>query len=70
MTKSNHQGRKITSYHTQTKHTVTNTQQHKMSKQVLISLLAQGNNGNEILSILDTLVADAVSDTEEDTIEF
>ena len=41
-----------------------------MSKQVLISLLAQGNNGNEILSILDTLVADAVSDTEEDTIEF
>ncbi len=36
-----------------------------MSKQVLISLLAQGNNGNEILSILDTLAADAVSDTEE-----
>jgi hypothetical protein len=36
-----------------------------MSKQVLISLLAQGNNGNEILSILDTLVVDAVNDTEE-----
>ena len=36
-----------------------------MSKQVLISLLAQGNNGNEILQILDTLAADAVSDTEE-----
>ena len=33
-----------------------------MSKQVLISLLAQGNNGNEILSILDTLAADHVSE--------
>ena len=33
-----------------------------MSKQVLISLLAQGNTGNEILSILDTLVADNVSE--------
>jgi hypothetical protein len=41
-----------------------------MSKQVLISLLAQGNNGNEILSILDTLVADVVSDSEEADIEF
>ena len=41
-----------------------------MSKQVLISLLAQGNNGNEILSILDTLVADNVSDSEEADIEF
>ena len=35
-----------------------------MSKQVLISLLAQGNTGNEILSILDALVADTVSDSE------
>ena len=41
-----------------------------MSKQVLISLLAQGNNGNEILQILDTLVADTVSDNEEVDIEF
>jgi hypothetical protein len=29
-----------------------------MSKQVLLSLLAQGNTGSEILSILDALVAD------------
>ena len=36
----------------------------------MISLLAQGNTGNEILQILDTLAADAVSDNEEDTIEF
>ena len=33
-----------------------------MSKQVLISLLAQGNNGNEILSILESLAADNVSE--------
>ena len=47
---------------TLTQHTVTNTQQHTMTKQVLISLLAQGNTGNEILSILDTLSADNVSE--------
>ena len=41
-----------------------------MSKQVLISLLAQGNTGNEILQILDTLAADAVNDSQEDSIEF
>jgi hypothetical protein len=46
-----------------------------MSKQVLISLLAQGNNGNEILSILDTLAADNVSEQSDneptlDVIEF
>jgi len=29
-----------------------------MSKSVLISLLAQGNTGNEILQILDTLAED------------
>ena len=29
-----------------------------MSLSVALSLLAQGNNGNEILTILDTLVAD------------
>ena len=33
-----------------------------MSKQVLLSLLAQGNNGTEILSILDAIVADNVSE--------
>jgi len=32
-----------------------------MSKSVYVSLLRQGNTGNEILSILDTLVADNVS---------
>ena len=42
-------------------HTVSNTQTHKMSKSIALSLLAQGNNGNEILSILDALVADNVS---------
>lgn len=35
-----------------------------MSKSVYVSLLRQGNNGNEILSILDALVADTVSDSE------
>ena len=29
-----------------------------MSKSVILSLLAQGNTGTEILDILDTLVAD------------
>ena len=33
-----------------------------MSKQVLLSLLAQGNNGTEILSILDAIAADNVSE--------
>jgi hypothetical protein len=33
-----------------------------MSKSVMLSLLAQGNTGAEILSILDTLVADNVSE--------
>ena len=32
-----------------------------MTKQVLISLLRQGNTGNEILSILDSLTSDNVS---------
>ena len=40
-----------------------------MSKQVLISMLHQGNNGNEILSILDAICVDetdtnSVSQTE------
>jgi hypothetical protein len=32
-----------------------------MSKSVVLSLLAQGNTGNEILSILDSIVSDNVS---------
>ncbi len=46
---------------TLTQHTVSNTQAHNMSKQVLLSLLAQGNNGSELLSILDAIVADNVA---------
>ena len=46
-----------------------------MSKTVMLSLLAQGNTGNEILSILDTLTADNVADADDNgptlnTIEF
>lgn len=33
-----------------------------MSKSVLISMLRQGNNGNEILSILDAIVSDTVTE--------
>jgi len=33
-----------------------------MSKSVMISLLDQGNTGDEILSILDTLTGDNVAD--------
>ena len=33
-----------------------------MSKSVMLTLLAQGNNGTEILTILDTLVADIEQD--------
>jgi hypothetical protein len=33
-----------------------------MSKTVMLSLLAQGNTGAEILSILDTLTSDNVSE--------
>jgi hypothetical protein len=43
---------------TLTKHTVSNNKQHKMSKSVMLSLLAQGNTGSEILQILDTLAED------------
>jgi hypothetical protein len=35
-----------------------------MSKQILISMLKQGSNGNEILSILDAIVSDSVSDAD------
>lgn len=36
-----------------------------MSKQVLISMLRQGNTGNEILSILDVIANDTVADAPE-----
>ena len=51
---------------TLTSHTLTNTQEHKMSKNVMLSLLAQGNTGTEILSILDTLTAENIS-ADDDT---
>ena len=46
-----------------------------MSKSVMLSLLAQGNTGDEILSILDTLTAENVStegynEPTADSIEF
>ena len=46
-----------------------------MSKQVLISMLRQGNTGNEILQILDTLIEDnqqavAYAEPTADVIEF
>ena len=52
---------------TLTVHTLTNTQEHKMSKSVMLSLLAQGNTGTEILSILDTLTSDNVSEVADST---
>ena len=33
-----------------------------MSKQVLISMLRQGNTGNDILAILDVIASDTVAD--------
>jgi len=41
-----------------------------MNRSVILSLLRQGNNGNEILSILDAIVADVESDCEEAEVEF
>ena len=46
-----------------------------MSKTVMLSLLAQGNNGSEILSILDTLTEDnqqsvAYAEPTADVIDF
>jgi hypothetical protein len=38
-----------------------------MSKSIALSLLAQGNNGNELLSILDVLAADNVSEVADST---
>ena len=45
---------------TLTVHTLTNTQEHNMTKTAMLSMLAQGNTGSEILSILDALTADNV----------
>jgi len=36
-----------------------------MSKTVMLSLLAQGNTGDEILSILDTLTADNIEQSDD-----
>ena len=55
---------------TLTKHTVSNNKQHKMSKSVMLSLLAQGNTGSEILQILDTLTEGMNDNTEEGEIQF
>ena len=38
-----------------------------MSKQVLISMLRQGNTGSEILSILDVIASDTISDGNDST---
>jgi hypothetical protein len=37
-----------------------------MSKSVVLSLLAQGNTGNEILSILDSIVSDIEQENIDD----
>jgi hypothetical protein len=39
-------------------YTVHITLDYIMSKQVILSMLAQGNTGDEILSILDVIVSD------------
>ena len=54
---------------TLTVYSLTNTSLLKMSKSVMLSLLAQGNTGSEILSILDALVADNVSEQNDPTLE-
>ena len=41
-----------------------------MSKSVILSLLAQGNSGTEILDILDTLVADIEQENIDDVAEY
>ena len=50
---------------TLTVHTLTNNEQRNMSKTAMLSLLAQGNNGTEILSILDTLVTDTIASADD-----
>ena len=41
-----------------------------MSKSVILSLLAQGNTGTEIFSILDTLIADIEQENINDVAEY
>ena len=41
-----------------------------MSKKVLISMLKQGNDGNEILAILDTITNDAETEPTLEEIQF
>jgi hypothetical protein len=50
---------------TQFTHTVSNTFFLIMSKSVMLSMLAQGNNGNEILSILDALTSENVQQSDD-----
>jgi hypothetical protein len=38
-----------------------------MSKSVVLSLLAQGNTGNEILTILDSIVEDITQENIDDS---
>ena len=52
---------------TLTKHTVTHNKQHKMSKSIALSLLAQGNNGNEILSILDVIATENMEQSDDNS---
>jgi hypothetical protein len=39
-----------------------------MSTQVMISLLSKGNTGNEILSILEALSDDTVTNTQQENV--
>jgi hypothetical protein len=41
-----------------------------MSRSIALSLLAQGNTGDELLRILDGLVDDAADDNVEVNVEF
>jgi hypothetical protein len=52
---------------TQIQHTVSNTFLLIMSKSVMLSMLAQGNTGTEILSILDALTSDKVAEETDST---
>lgn len=38
-----------------------------MSKELMISMLSAGKNGQQILSILDTITSDSVTTSTEDT---
>ena len=50
---------------TLTQHTVHNTFLLNMSKSVMLSLLAKGNTGSEILSILDVIATDNIEQTDD-----